>query len=64
MATEFGTYAVITPDGKWHSKGDMGWWGCSSETEEEAKKWNKSFKDMFLNTADPEWTLTVVDCHI
>jgi len=64
LISEFGTYAVITPDGVWHSKGDMGWWGCSSETNEEAKKWNKSFKETFIDNADPEWTLTVVDCHI
>jgi len=64
LTNEFGTYAVITPDGIWHSKGDMGWWGCSSETNEEAKKWNKSFKETFIDNVDPEWTLTVVDCHI
>lgn len=64
LSSEFGTYAVITPDGKWHSKGEMGWWGASSETDDEAKKWNKSFKEMFIENADPEWTLTVVDCHI
>lgn len=64
LSAEFGTYAVITPDGKWHSKGDMGWWGMSSESDEEAKKWSKSFKETFIDTADSEWTLTVVDCHI
>ena len=64
LSAEFSSYAVITPDGVWHSKGDMGWWGCSSETAEEAKEWNKSFYDTFIKTADPEWSLTVVDCHI
>ena len=64
LSAEFGTYAVITPDGKWHSKGDMGWWGCSSESAEEANNWSVSFKEKFIDDADPEWTLTVVDCHI
>lgn len=64
LTSEFGTYAVITPDGVWHSKGDMGWWGCSSESDEEAKNWNMSFKERFVDTTNPEWTLTVVDCHI
>jgi hypothetical protein len=64
LSSEFSTYAVITPDGIWHSKGEMGWWACGSETDEEAKAWNKSFKKRFINTADPEWILTVVDCHI
>ena len=64
QSAEFGTYAVITPDGVWHSKGDMGWFGMSSESHDEAKQWNKSFKETFIDNADPEWTLTVVDCHI
>jgi len=64
LSAEFGTYAVITPDGRWHSKGDMGWWGASSESDEEAKQWSESFKETFIDSADPEWTLTVVDCHI
>lgn len=64
LTAEFGTYAAITPDGVWHSKGDMGWFGCGSESDEEAKRWNQSFKEMFIDSADPEWTLTVVDCHI
>lgn len=60
----FNTYAVITPDGKWHAIGNMGWWGCSSESDEEVYDWQVNFKKRFIDTADPEWTLTVVDCHI
>lgn len=60
----FETYAVITPDGKWHSKGKMGWWGCSSETQEESTQWNESFYNTFIKDANPDWLLTIVDCHI
>lgn len=63
-ASTFGTYAVITPDGIWHAKGEMGWFGMSSETDEEATDWGQSFKETFIDNADPEWRLTVVDCHI
>ena len=62
--TQFSTYAVITPDGVWHEKGRMGWWGCSSETGEEAKDWEEHFKERFLDGADPDLILTLVDCHI
>ncbi len=62
--TQFSTYAVVTPDGEWHGKGEMGWWGCSSETSEEAKDWEDHYKERFLDTADPDWMLTMVDCHI
>jgi hypothetical protein len=64
IESSFATYAVITPDGKWHEKGKMGWFGFGSESDEEDKHWNKSFKEIFIDTADPEWTLSIVDCHI
>lgn len=58
------TYAVLTADGQWHSPGEMGWWGISSETEDEYDKWKREFADRFLLNADPELELTIVDCHI
>lgn len=62
--SEFSTYAVITPDGEWHSQGSMGWFGVSSETEDEAKEWNLSFYDRFIKEADQDLFLVIVDCHI
>lgn len=61
--SEFSTFAVITPDGEWHEMGQMGWFGCSSETPEEAKKWDKEYMS-FIEEADPEHYFIVVDCHI
>lgn len=58
------TYAVITPDGVWHQKGEMGWFGASSETADESLNWDLHYKERFIDTADPDWTLTIVDCHI
>lgn len=62
--SQFSTYAVVTPDGKWHGKGEMGWWGCSSETADESKDWDEHYKERFIDTADPDWYITIVDCHI
>lgn len=62
--SRFSTYAVITPDGEWHAPGDMGWFGCSSESAEEARDWYNHYKERFIDTADPDWILTIVDCHI
>lgn len=62
--TEFQTYAVITPDGEWHAKGEMGWFGCSSESNEESTQWNLGFYDMFIKDSDQELILVIVDCHI
>lgn len=59
-----GTYAVVTPDGVWHEKGQMGWWGMSSETGDESLDWDLHYKERFIDTADPDWIMTIVDCHI
>ena len=61
---EFSTFAVVTPDGTWHEKGRMGWFACSSETPAEAKEWLATYKEKFIDAADPDWILTLVDCHI
>ena len=62
--SEFSTYAVITPDGEWHAKGEMGWFGVSSDTVEDRENWSKSFYDTFIKDADDELVLVIVDCHI
>lgn len=60
----FHTRAVITPDGVWHEQGKMGWFGCSSESDEEALDWADNYLERFINHADPELNITIVDCHI
>lgn len=60
---KFRTYALLTPEGEWFEPGKMGWWAMTTETPESIKDYNKFFDD-FLAKADPEWTLTIVDCHI
>ena len=60
----FHPYACVTPDGRWHAPGNMGWFGCSSETHDDALDWELHFVDRFIKTADPNWEITMVDCHI
>lgn len=64
QVAQFKTYAVITPDGKWHERGQMGWFGIGNETLEQARDWDNNYARKFLETADPEWTLTIINCHI
>ena len=61
---KFSTYAVVTPDGKWHAPGEVGWFGASSESEEELRDWQAHYRERFLDTADKDWILTICDCHI
>ena len=60
----FKTHAVITPDGEWHERGEVGYFGESSETPEEGIEWDKKYVERFIDGADKELILTVVDCHI
>ena len=62
--SSFSTYAVVTPDGEWHGKGEMGWFGCSSETPEESNDWANHYMDRFINSADNDLYITIIDCHI
>lgn len=62
--TQFFTYAVLTPNGQWYEPGTVGWWGISSATPEQEAKFEKNYEEKFIKTANPEWKLTIVDCHI
>jgi hypothetical protein len=44
--------------------GQMGWFGMSSETAEEKEQWIENYKKRFIDAADPNWWLVIVDCHI
>ncbi len=60
----FETVAVVTPDGEWHKPGKIAWFGLISATDPELREWREKYKERFIDTADPDWILTIVDCHI
>ena len=62
-SSSFSTYAVITPDGEWHSPGEMGWFGCSSESIEEKNNFENNFMKNFIEPYKDKY-LIIVDCHI
>lgn len=49
-------------DGLWNSRGEMGWFGMSTDTVEESD-WVKMFNKM-LDELPDDTLLTAVDCHI
>lgn len=57
------TFAVVDENG-WHEQGQMGWFGCSSETPEEAGDWTSKFEERFIKDLEPDDVITVLDCHI
>jgi len=58
----FYTHAVLNEE--WYESETMGWFGCSSETEDESNKWQLEFFDTFIKPLKPDTLLTIVDCHI
>ena len=61
--SRWNTYAVVDCKG-WYAPGEMGWFGVSTESEDEDIEWSKKFKEKFVDTLDPEDVITIVDCHI
>lgn len=59
----FSTWALVTPEGEWYQKGDMGWWATHNGTAESFRNFSEAF-ERILSECDPEWYITVVDCHI
>lgn len=62
-------FAIMTPDGEWHQKGKMGWFGCSTDemTEEEWKKESiKIYKEYSakLKGDITQYVGIGLDCHI
>lgn len=55
-------FAFITPNGKWHETGKMGWWAMVSD-EKENSDWETEFKE-FVDKLDGDTMVTVIDCHI
>ena len=53
------TFAVLM-DGNWYQRGEMGWWACISNEDEE---WDSKFKELFENLQEDK-LITIVDCHI
>lgn len=54
-------YAMVYA-GEWISKGDMGWFGCSSDTMTE-EEWELKVMGIYDSLSD-DTMLTMVDCHI
>lgn len=59
----FSTYALLTEDGEWHEPGQVGYFGSSSATEKSTAAF-KTFLQEYIEQSDPEYYITLVDCHI
>lgn len=56
-------YAFVTPDGKWHAPGTMGWFACSDETAESYNEYFEKWKTFITDTSSNPY-VSILDCHI
>ncbi len=54
-------FALITPEGEWHEKGNMGWWGIVTD-EQEAAAWQKTVREFYNSYRDCR--IVCCDLHI
>lgn len=62
--SEFSFYAALLPDGRWIEPGTMGWFGVSSATADDDRRWRSIRKDILRQAKENNWYITIVDCHI
>lgn len=60
----FSTFSVVTPDGEWHEPGQMGWFGISTETDEDYRDWVNNYQKNFIDPFIDGFMMSIVDCHI
>lgn len=56
-------FALLTPEGEWVAPGEMGWFGMSTNSEEDTAMF-KTKANAYIEALDPDTLLIAVDCHI
>lgn len=54
-------FAVVTPDGQWHQRGHMGWWGIVSDAQDD-ETWTNTVRTLLTDHADA--IAVTCDLHI
>lgn len=57
-------YWAFVLDGKWYEKGEMGWFGLSSDTKETEAVYLEKWQEVINNPQYKDYYIAVVDCHI
>ncbi len=54
------TAFAVVKDGNWYQKGQMGWWACVSDEDDQ---WDVKFNELVASLQPEQW-ITFLDCHI
>ncbi len=61
LAKDTVPFALLTPEGEWIERGEMGWWACVSN-EKNRDSWLEEVRTVYAKY--PDSVLVLVDCHI
>ena len=61
IAKDFIPFAIVTPDGEWHDKGSMGWWGIVTDEKE---NWDEVAKEIINKYKGGNHVAVLLDAHI
>jgi len=56
-------FNYVTEDGEWCEKGEMGWWGMTTN-ETPSESWKETFKRYINSIKDTDCLVTAIDFHI
>lgn len=59
----FSTFAILTPDGEWLERGEMGWFGVVHD-EKNQEEWTRIWRETVEKYCTPDTVVSVVDIHI
>lgn len=67
VPVDFTPYALVTPDGRWHERARMGWFGVTienedGEEEQPIEEWKTTVQALLGEHIDT--IAVVVDCHV
>lgn len=64
IVNSFRTYAILTPDSKWHEPGQMGYFGMNDASVEDEVNFDKNYFNIVDLEKYKDCYITVIDCHI
>lgn len=59
----FSTFAILTPEGEWLERGQMGWFGVVHDEKDE-EEWKRNWRETVEKYCTPDTIVSVVDVHI
>ena len=65
LDTTFRTWAVVTPNGEWHTHGDADMFGTTCAAAKGEREWIMSYHERFIKPAiEKDWWMSFVECYI